>query len=111
MRSQGEGPGDPSKMETALYAEICRPNVYSKAPLSLPGRMSGHSLAANGDRLYRYHGRCLPSSAWVEGTLRNQPGGTGRFEGVTGAGDLRGWTDGTGLEEWHMHFKGTLTKP
>jgi hypothetical protein len=65
--------------------------------------------AANGDQLFgSYIGQAVPTETGVEfwGEIQIS-GGSGRFEGVTGAGTY--WGE-CGASEGILHFEGTLTK-
>ena len=65
--------------------------------------------AANGDQLFgSYIGYAIPTETGVEfwGDIQIS-GGSGRFEGVTGAGTYEG---SCGESEGILHFDGTLTK-
>jgi hypothetical protein len=80
-------------------------NVYQGPPYPYWGDFT--ITGANGDQIFGTVDGAF-SYPWVTGTFEII-GGTGSYEGVIGAGVFRGWTDGTGSNDW-MHYKGTLIR-
>ena len=105
LKIPGDGEGDPLGKST-WDAEM-KVNVAQGPPNPQTGTMV--FTAANGDQLFgTYEGLGTPDGPAVsfQGTFQIT-GGTGRFEGVTGAGTYWGTAEGS---EGTLYFDGMLAK-
>ena len=105
LKIPGDGEGDPLGKST-WDAEM-KINLTQGPPNPQTGTMV--FTAANGDQLFgTYEGLGTPDGPAVsfQGTFQIT-GGTGSFEGVTGAGTYRGTAEG---DEGILYFDGMLTK-